>query len=98
MRVWKGFVGLAVLMLACSGAAALGDDTNSNSMGTGNDQVPPADQVEAPPADETPAAAAAPTKTTTYGPFMQALEQLGIGKPMENLGFNIHGYVEGGYL
>ncbi len=98
MRVWKGFVGLAVLMLACSGAVALADDTNSNSMGSGNDQVPPSDQVEAPPAEETPAAAAAPTPTTSYGPLMQGLEQIGIGKPMENLGFNIHGYVEAGYL
>jgi hypothetical protein len=98
MRVWKGFVGLAVLMMACSGVV-WGDDTNSNSMGSGNDQVPPADQVEAPPAEapaETPAVTPGPT--TTYGPFMQALEQLGIGKTMEDWGFNIHGYVEGGYL
>lgn len=97
MRVWKGFVGLAVLMFACSGAVALGDDTNSNSMGGGNDQVPPSDQVEAPaeaPA-ETPAV---PGETPTYGPLMTALEQIGIGKPMESLGFNIHGYVEAGYL
>jgi hypothetical protein len=100
MRVWKGFVALAVLMLACSGAVALGDDNNSNSMGTGNDQVPPADQIETPPAEAAPAEAAPAASPTapTYGPFMQALEQLGIGKPMESLGFNIHGYVEGGYL
>jgi hypothetical protein len=98
MRVRKGFVGLAVLMLACCGAMALGDDTNSNSMGSGNDQVPPADQVEAPPAEEAPAETPAAAPAPTYGPFMQALEQIGIGKPMESLGFNIHGYVEGGYL
>jgi hypothetical protein len=98
MRIWKGFVGLAVLILACSGAVALADDTNSNSMGSGNDQIPPADQVEAPPAEEAPAETPAATPTPTYGPLMQGLEQIGIGKPMESLGFNIHGYIEGGYL
>jgi len=102
MRAWKGFVGIAVLILVCGGALAFGDDTNSNSMNNGNDQVPPSDQVEPPPpAPEEPAAApaAAPTPAQpTYGPLMQLFEQIGIGKPMENLGFNIHGYVEGGYL
>jgi len=110
MRVWKGFVGFAALMLACSatiapgnltlGNIALGDDTNPNSMGagTGNDQLPPADQPEPLP-PENPTPAAAPTATApTYGPLMLALEQIGIGKTMENLGFNIHGYIEGGYL
>jgi hypothetical protein len=69
-------------------------------MGGGNDQIPPGDQVDQ-PMPEAPAeapAAPAPAATPSYGPFMQALEQIGIGKPMENLGFNIHGYVEGGYL
>ena len=97
MRVWKGFVGLAVLMFVCTGAVTLADDTNSNSMGSGNDQVPPADQIEAPP--EAPAEApATPGETPTYGPLMQGLEQIGIGKTMENWGFNIHGYIEAGYL
>ena len=87
MRVWKGFVGLAVLMFACSGAVALGDDTNSNSMGSGNDQIPPADQVEAPPAEEPSEPPAAPAgQTITYGPLMHALEQVGIGKTMEEPG------------
>lgn len=97
MRVWKGFLGLALLTVACSGVVVFGDDTNSNSMGNGNDQLPPADQVEAPPSDQTPPPAAAPT-APTYGPFMQALEGLGIGKSLESWGFNFHGYVEGGYL
>jgi hypothetical protein len=70
----------------------LGDDTNSNTMG--GDQNAPADQVEAPAAPETPA----PAETSSYGALMQSLEAIGIGKPMESLGFNIHGYVEGGYL
>ncbi|MGD0767927.1 MAG: outer membrane beta-barrel protein [Tepidisphaeraceae bacterium] len=86
MRVWKGFVGLAVVILGCSGVTVLGDDTNSNTVG--GDQNAPSDQV-APPV--------APT-TSSYGAFMQSLEAIGIGKPMENLGFNIHGFVEGGYL
>ena len=101
MRAWKGFVGIAVLILVCGGTLAFGDDTNSNSMNNGNDQVPPSDQVEPPPpAPEEPAAAtpAAAPAQPTYGPLMQLFEQIGIGKPMENLGFNIHGYVEGGYL
>ncbi|MGD0141103.1 MAG: outer membrane beta-barrel protein [Tepidisphaeraceae bacterium] len=93
MRVWKGFVGLAAaVVLGCSGVIVLGDDTNSNTVG--GDQNPPSDQVEAPPA---PAAPVAPA-TTSYGALMQSLEAIGIGKPMESLGFNIHGYVEGGYL
>jgi hypothetical protein len=104
MRVWKAVVGLCVLTLICSGVAALGDDTNNNNtnnnnnMGNGNDQIPP-DQVEAPPpeAPENPPAAQ-PAPAPTYGPLMTLFEQFGFGKPMENLGFNIHGYVEGGYL
>jgi len=94
MRVWKGFVGLAAaVVLGCSGVTAMGDDTNSNTMG-GDQNAPPADQVEAPPA---PAAPVAPAPTS-YGALMQSLEAIHIGKPMEDLGFNIHGYVEGGYL
>jgi hypothetical protein len=101
MRVWKAVVGLCVLTLICSGVAALGDDTNNNTnnnMGNGNDQIPP-DQVEAPPpeAPENPPAQPAPA-TTTYGPLMTLFEQFGFGKPMEDLGINIHGYVEGGYF
>ena len=86
MRDWKGFVGLAVIIFGCSGVAVLGDDTNTNTVG--GDQNAPSDQV---------APAVAPT-TSSYGALMQSLEFIGIGKPMENLGFNIHGFVEGGYL
>src|SRR5579872_2671225 len=102
MRVWKGFVGIAVLMLACSGVTVFGDDTNSNSMGGANEPVPPSDQVEpAPPEEPAPAPEQAPAYTpapVTYGPLMQAFEKIGIGKTLEDLGFNFHGYIEGGYL
>jgi hypothetical protein len=94
MRVWKGFVGLAAaVVLGCSGVTVLGDDTNSNTMG--GDQNAPPEQIEEPAA---PAATPAAPATTSYGALMQGLEEIGIGKPMESLGFNIHGYVEGGYL
>jgi hypothetical protein len=98
MRVWQRFLGVAMVMLACSVVVALGDDTNSNSTGNGNDQVPPSDQVEAPPEEAPAPAAPAAAPATSYGPFMQALEAIGIGKPLESLGFNFHGYIEGGYL
>ena len=93
MRVWTCLVGLALVMFACSGVV-LADDTDTVT-GTG-DQPAPSDQVETPP--PTPAPEAAATPTTSYGALMQSLEAIGIGKPMESLGFNIHGYVEGGYL
>ncbi len=102
MRVWTWFVGLAILMFACSGVMVLGDDTITGTgdqpapSGTG-DQPAPSDQV----GNETPPPAAAPeaaAPTTTYGALMQSLEAIGIGKPMEDMGFNIYGHVEGGYL
>jgi len=93
MRVWTWFVGLAILVFAFSGVVALGDDTVT---GTG-DQPAPSDQAETetPPPAAAPAAEAPPT---TYGALMQSLEAIGIGKPLEDLGFNFSGHVEGGYL
>ncbi len=91
MRLWNGFAGLLMVVLTIGGTA-LADDTNS----VGTDQTPSSDQLEN-PAPEAAAPAAAPAPVT-YGTFMQGLEKIGIGKPMEDLGFNIHGYVDAGYL
>jgi hypothetical protein len=82
-----------------------------NGSVNGNDVVPPSDQpVEPTPTPEpnpetpenpenpaTPAPGAAPA-APTYGPLMHLFETIGIGKTMEDLGFNIHGYVEAGYF
>ena len=99
MRLWNGFAGLLMVVLAIGGTA-LADDANSNSDSNSNstgstDQNPSSDQLENPAPEAAPAVAPAPV---TYGAFMQGLEMIGIGKPMEDLGFNIHGYVDGGYL
>ena len=88
---------------------ARGQDTNNNNTNSmnGNDTTPPADQPVEPPAPpetpenpnpETPATPAPTAAAPTYGPLMHAFEDLGFGKTMEEWGFNIHGYVEGGYL
>jgi hypothetical protein len=91
MRLWNGFAGLVMVVLAIGGTA-LADDTNSTG---GTDQNTSSDQLENPAPEVAPVVAPAPT---TYGAFMQGLEKIGIGKPMEDLGFNIHGFVDGGYL
>jgi hypothetical protein len=98
MRVRKVFVGFAVVLLTIGGIA-LADDTNTNSM-AGNDQNTNtnSDQTDNAAPETPPAAPAAPATPQSYGAIMQGFEAIGIGKPMEDLGFNIHGYVDGGYL
>jgi hypothetical protein len=107
MRVRKALVCLtAIAIFSFGGMTAFGDDTNNNTGNNsvnGNDVVPPADQPIEPlpevqpetPANPTPAVAAA---APTYGPLMHAFEDIGIGKPMEDLGFNISGHIEAGYF
>ena len=45
----------------------------------------------------TPAAAPAPA-APSYGLLMSAFDKLGLAKPLSNLGINIYGYVDGGYM
>ena len=95
MRRWNGFAGLLLVVLGVGGIA-LADDTNSNSTG-GTDQNASSDQLENPAPEVAPAAA--PTATPpTYDAFMLGLEKIGVGKPLEDLGFNFHGYVDAGYM
>ncbi|MGD0461041.1 MAG: outer membrane beta-barrel protein [Tepidisphaeraceae bacterium] len=93
-RPWNGFAGQLLMVVLTVWGVALADDTNSNSMG-GSDQNPNSDQLENPAPETPPPVAPAPT---SYGAIMQGFEKIGIGKPMEDLGFNIHGYVDVGYL
>jgi hypothetical protein len=102
----KTLVGLAaVAMIGMCSWTAYGDDTGNAPVNgnNGNMVVPPADQPveplpETPETSANPNPTAAPAAPTTYGPLMHGLELIGIGKPMENLGFNLHGYVEAGYF
>src|SRR5947209_1207362 len=57
------------------------------------DQAPrPLYLQETPPAAAPATAPAAPTK-----PLMALLDQIGVGKSLEDSGINIYGFVEGGY-
>jgi hypothetical protein len=63
----------------------------------GSDQNPSSDQLEN-PAPETPATPAVTPTAAPDAAIMQGFKAIGIGQPMENLGFFINGYVEAGYL
>ncbi len=88
----KGSLGLAV----CAALAAAGYARGS---GTAGSQLTP-DQLQlSSPAylDDTTAPAAAPAPPTPPQPLMYALEQVGVGKPLEDLRINLYGWLEGGY-
>lgn len=95
MRVWKGFATFALAMLVIAGTARA--DDNDNSMGGGDQNNPSSDQLENPPPETPPTPTSAPTAPPDAA-IMQGFDAIGIGKPMENLGFYINGYGEIGYL
>jgi len=99
MMVRKGLVGAVAAVLAI-GSAAWADDSGpctcpSLSLASDTQVVAPQSQdvTDQPVLADEAAAAPAPRK-----PLMNALDKMGLAKPLDSIGLNIYGFVEAGYL
>src|SRR6185437_6977310 len=84
----------ACAALACTGMVRAGSVDPVSDQGVV--ERPSYLQVTAAPAAE-PTTAPASAPATPPKPLMGLLEGIGIGKPMEDAGFTVGGYIEGGY-
>ena len=98
MMVRKGLVGAVAAVLAI-GSVAWADDSvagNSPAISLASDTqvvAPQSQDGTAQPLSADEAAAPAPRK-----PLMNALDKVGLAKPLDSIGINIYGFVEAGYL
>lgn len=94
MFVRKGSLGLAVCAALAAAGYVRGNDTASSQLLPNQLSLSqPAYLDDATPAPA-PAPAAAPAPPQ---PLMYVLEQVGVGKTLEDLKINLYGWVEGGY-
>jgi len=90
----KGVAGAAIAVLAL-GSFAYADDSapSSDSQSPIATAISPADFTLAPNYLQDQGTTTAPKR-----PLMALLDAAGVGQGLENLGINIYGYVEGGYM
>jgi hypothetical protein len=107
MKLWKGTVGVAAAVLAMGSLvhadyapASSGNADASVSAGSQSLQAlmpTPIMADDSGTAGPAPAAAAAPAAAPTR-PLMEGLDKIGVGDFLNNLGINIYGFVEAGFL
>ncbi len=94
MFAWKGSLGLAVCAALAAAGYVRGNDTASSQLVPNQLSLSQPTYLDDATTAPAPAPAAAPTPPQ---PLMYVLEQVGIGKTLEDLKINIYGWVEGGW-